>query len=93
MSSFASRKILLVDDDDELRRVYTSHLMSHGFTVEEATGELSAAAEGIAESVFGRERSDQKAGRSSAQGGQKSEPSLDSRRDWNGKGSPGDLAS
>ena len=37
MSSFASRKILLVDDDDELRRVYTSHLMSHGFTVEEAT--------------------------------------------------------
>ena len=37
MSSFASRKILLVDDDDELRRVYTSHLTSHGFTVEEAT--------------------------------------------------------
>src|SRR5438270_14075439 len=36
MSSFASRKILLVEDDDELRRIYTAHLTSKDFDVEEA---------------------------------------------------------
>lgn len=36
MASFASRKILLVDDDDELRRAYAAHLTASGFAVEEA---------------------------------------------------------
>jgi DNA-binding NtrC family response regulator len=36
MSAFVSRKILLVDDDDELRRAYAAHLTAHGFAVEEA---------------------------------------------------------
>ena len=36
MPSFVSRKILLVDDDDDLRRAYAEHLSGHGFTIEEA---------------------------------------------------------
>ena len=36
MSAFVSRKILLVDDDDDLRQAYAAHLTSHGFVVEEA---------------------------------------------------------
>lgn len=36
MGAFASRKILLVDDDDDLRRVYAAHLTAQGFAVEEA---------------------------------------------------------
>jgi len=36
MPVFASRKVLLVDDDDELRAVYASQLTSNGFAVEEA---------------------------------------------------------
>jgi len=36
MSAFVSRKILLVDDDDDLRHAYAAHLTSHGFVVEEA---------------------------------------------------------
>ena len=36
MSAFVSRKILLVDDDDDLRRAYAAHLTAHGFMVEEA---------------------------------------------------------
>jgi DNA-binding response OmpR family regulator len=36
MATFASRKILLVDDDDDLRRAYAAHLTAHGFVVEEA---------------------------------------------------------
>jgi DNA-binding NtrC family response regulator len=41
-ASFVSRKILLVEDDDDLRRAYAAHLTSNGFVVEEA-GDLSAA--------------------------------------------------
>src|ERR1700686_643173 len=33
---FVSRKILLVEDDDDLRRAYASHLTASGFLVEEA---------------------------------------------------------
>jgi len=36
MPAFASRKILLVEDDDDLRRAYTSHMAANGFVVEEA---------------------------------------------------------
>lgn len=36
MPSFASRKILLVEDDDELRQVYAMQLHNKGFAVEEA---------------------------------------------------------
>ena len=36
MPAFASRKILLVDDDGDLRRVYASFLTGQGFVVEEA---------------------------------------------------------
>ena len=36
LNSFTSRKILLVDDDDDLRRAYTSQFASHGFLVDEA---------------------------------------------------------
>ena len=35
-SAFASRKILLVDDDEELRQMYAAHLTAQGFAVEEA---------------------------------------------------------
>ena len=33
---FVSRKILLVEDDDDLRRAYAAHLKASGFLVEEA---------------------------------------------------------
>ncbi|HET7205315.1 MAG TPA: sigma 54-interacting transcriptional regulator, partial [Terriglobales bacterium] len=36
MPAFASRKILLVEDDDDLRRAYTSHMTADGLVVEEA---------------------------------------------------------
>src|SRR4051812_40899447 len=36
MSSFVSRKILLVEDDQELRQAYAAHLSSQGFLVDEA---------------------------------------------------------
>jgi DNA-binding NtrC family response regulator len=36
MSSFTNRKILLVEDDDDLRRVYASHLTGNNFLVDEA---------------------------------------------------------
>jgi DNA-binding NtrC family response regulator len=36
MPAFASRKILLVDDDDDLRRFYSAQLAANGFVVEEA---------------------------------------------------------
>lgn len=42
MTSFASRKILLVEDDDELRGVYASYFTSNGFVVEEA-GDVAGA--------------------------------------------------
>jgi DNA-binding NtrC family response regulator len=35
-ATFVSRTILLVEDDDELRRAYTAHLSANGFLVEEA---------------------------------------------------------
>ena len=40
--SFVSRRILLVEDDEELRYAYAAHLTSSGFLVEEA-GDLAAA--------------------------------------------------
>jgi DNA-binding response OmpR family regulator len=33
---FVSRRILLVEDDDELRYAYATHLTANGFVVEEA---------------------------------------------------------
>jgi DNA-binding NtrC family response regulator len=42
MPAFASRKILLVDDDDDLRRAYAAHLIANGFVVEEAEDTASA---------------------------------------------------
>src|SRR5579863_2593460 len=42
MSAFVSRKILLVDDDDDLRRAYAAHLTANGFVVEEAEDMASA---------------------------------------------------
>jgi DNA-binding NtrC family response regulator len=36
MAAFISRKVLLVEDDDDLRRAYTAHLTAAGFVVEEA---------------------------------------------------------
>lgn len=36
MQGFASRKILLVEDDGDLRHAYAAHLSAHGFKVEEA---------------------------------------------------------
>src|SRR5580692_3095895 len=39
---FVSRRILLVEDDDELRYAYANHLTANGFLVEEA-GDLAAA--------------------------------------------------
>ena len=42
MPSFVSRKILLVDDDDELRLAYAVQLSSKGFSVEEASDISSA---------------------------------------------------
>src|ERR1700736_1961322 len=41
-ATFVSRRILLVEDDDELRHVYATHLAANGFVVEEAQ-DLSAA--------------------------------------------------
>src|SRR6202045_558687 len=41
---FVSRKILLVEDDEDLRRAYASHLTASGFLVEEA-GDLAEAGE------------------------------------------------
>jgi DNA-binding NtrC family response regulator len=35
-ATFASRRILLVEDDDELRYAYATHLAANGFQVEEA---------------------------------------------------------
>ena len=42
MPAFATRKILLVEDDDDLRHAYTAHMTANGFTVEEAA-DLAAA--------------------------------------------------
>ena len=42
MSSFAGRKVLLVDDDDQLRQVHAAHLTAAGLTVEEANDAASA---------------------------------------------------
>jgi DNA-binding NtrC family response regulator len=42
MPPFLSRKILLVDDDDDLRRAYAAHLTANGFVVEEADDMASA---------------------------------------------------
>jgi DNA-binding NtrC family response regulator len=39
---FVSRRILLVEDDEELRYAYAAHLTAHGFVVDEA-GDLAAA--------------------------------------------------
>ena len=36
MSSFTSRKILLVEDDDDLRRAYAAHFTNSGFLVDQA---------------------------------------------------------
>lgn len=36
MPAFVSRKILLVDDNDDLRQIYAAHLTANGFLVEEA---------------------------------------------------------
>lgn len=36
MSSFTNRKVLLVEDDDDLRRAYASHLSNNNFLVDEA---------------------------------------------------------
>jgi len=44
---FVSRRILLVEDDDELRYAYAAHLTANGFQVEEA-GDLAAARKGFA---------------------------------------------
>jgi DNA-binding NtrC family response regulator len=41
-ATFVSRRILLVEDDDELRHAYATHLAANGFVVEEAR-DLSAA--------------------------------------------------
>jgi DNA-binding NtrC family response regulator len=41
-SAFASRRILLVDDDDDLRQMYRAHLRAQGFAVEEA-GDIASA--------------------------------------------------
>jgi DNA-binding NtrC family response regulator len=40
--TFVSRRILLVEDDEELRYAYATHLAANGFVVEEA-GDLAAA--------------------------------------------------
>lgn len=42
MATFASRRILLVEDDDELRRAYAAHLSSQGFVVDEAEDRAGA---------------------------------------------------
>src|SRR6266481_8353836 len=39
---FVSRKILLVEDDDDLRRAYAAHLKASGFLVDEAEGVAAA---------------------------------------------------
>ena len=44
---FVSRRILLVEDDEELRYAYAAHLTANGFQVEEA-GDLAAARKGFA---------------------------------------------
>src|SRR5579859_2759229 len=36
MPAFARRKILVVEDDDDLRHAYATHLAANGFVVEEA---------------------------------------------------------
>ena len=41
-ATFASRRILLVEDDEELRYAYAAHLTANGFLVEEA-GDFSSA--------------------------------------------------
>ncbi len=41
-AAFASRRILLVEDDEELRYAYAAHLTANGFLVEEA-GDLASA--------------------------------------------------
>jgi DNA-binding NtrC family response regulator len=41
-STFTSRKILLVDDDDDLRRAYASHFVNNGFVVDEAEDVVTA---------------------------------------------------
>ena len=42
MSAFVSRKILLVEDDDDLRRAYAAHLTANGFVVEQAENLVGA---------------------------------------------------
>jgi len=46
-ATFVSRRILLVEDDEELRYAYAAHLAANGFQVEEA-GDLAAARKGFA---------------------------------------------
>src|SRR5258708_26622226 len=41
-TTFVSRRILLVEDDDELRYAYTAHLTANGFLVEEAADMATA---------------------------------------------------
>jgi DNA-binding NtrC family response regulator len=41
-STFVSRRVLLVEDDEELRYAYAAHLTANGFLVEEA-GDIAAA--------------------------------------------------
>ena len=48
MRSFASRKVLLVDDDEELRHAYAAHLTANGLAVEEAEDKASALASFVA---------------------------------------------
>jgi DNA-binding NtrC family response regulator len=46
-ATFVSRRILLVEDDEELRYAYANHLTANGFLVEEA-GDLGAARQSFA---------------------------------------------
>ena len=46
-ATFVSRRILLVEDDEELRYAYAAHLTANGFQVEEA-GDMAAARKGFA---------------------------------------------
>lgn len=42
MATFGSRKILLVEDNDDLRRAYAAHFTAQGFVVDEATDTVDA---------------------------------------------------
>jgi DNA-binding NtrC family response regulator len=41
-ATFMSRRILLVEDDEDLRQAYTAHLTANGFVVEEAGDQVTA---------------------------------------------------